>query len=399
MQRILELSTEIKNQIKELALQGVKDTEISKLFNINRKEVGKFRKENNIASYKDITIEKVEQIRNLCSKGKCLSKVAKEVKMSSAKIKRIAEDYNIVIPSSKIITKEIELELLNLYNQGLMDSEIGKKLNISQSTVYYYRSTHNLPTKFTYDKISKIDTEKFVELFNKGLSDYAIAKELNMSPDGVYSHRIRYGYLREDLRLNKAIELSDFQKQVLLGTMLGDSSFKMAKASVNPAISCAHGVKQKEYCEYKTKIFENLGAVCTYYKRNIPDKRNNKYYEDYTMYVPANPKLKDWYNAFYKEGKKVIPFELFDNFTEVSLAFMFMDDGCKSGRQYCIATNCFTLEELNIFKQILKEKFMLDVSIRKNHTVYIKANSRNLFTRLISPYIIDCMQYKLISVS
>lgn len=78
MQKILELSTEIKNQIKELALQGVKDTEISKLFNIDRKEVGKFRKENNIASYKDVTIEKVEQIRDLCSEGKCLSKKQKK---------------------------------------------------------------------------------------------------------------------------------------------------------------------------------------------------------------------------------------------------------------------------------------------------------------------------------
>lgn len=399
MQKILELSTEIKNQIKELALQGAKDTEISKLFNIDRKEVGRFRKENNIASYKDVTTEKVEQIRNLCSEGKCLSKITKEVKMSSAKIKRIAKDYNITIPSSRIITKEIELELLNLYNQGLMDSEISKKLNISQSTIYYYRSTHNLPTKFTYDKISKIDTEKFVELFNKGLSDYAIAKELNMSPDGVYSYRMRYSYLREDLRLNKAIELSDFQKQVLLGTMLGDSSFKMTKASVNPAISCAHGVKQKEYCEYKTKIFENLGAVCTYHKRNIPDKRNNKYYEDYTMYVPANPKLKDWYNAFYKKGRKVIPFELFDNFTEVSLAFMFMDDGSNAKYGCNIATNCFSEEELRKFRIFLFEKFNLETSMHKSHSLYIHHKSKKLFMRLISPYIIDCMQYKLISVS
>lgn len=399
MQKILELSTEIKNQIKELALQGVKDTEISKLFNIDRKEVGKFRKENNIASYKDVTIEKVEQIRDLCSEGKCLSKIAKEIKMSPAKIKRIAEDYNIVIPSSKIITKEIELELLNLYNQGLMDSEIGKKLNISPSTIYYYRSTHNLPTKFTYDKISKIDTEKFVELFNKGLSDYAIAKELNMSPDGVYSHRMRYGYLREDLRPNKAIELSNFQKQVLLGTMLGDSSFKMTKASVNPAISCAHGIKQKEYCEHKTKIFENLGAICTYHKRNIPDKRNNKYYEDYTMFVPANPELKGWYNAFYKEGRKVIPFELFDNFTEVSLAFMFMDDGSNTKYGYNIATNCFSEEELRKFRVFLFEKFNLETSMHKSHSLYIHHKSKKLFIQLVSPYIINCMQYKLISVS
>ena len=48
------------------------------------------------------------------------------------------------------------------------------------------------------------------------------------------------------------------------------------------------------------------------------------------MYVPANPAIKEWDEAFYKNNKKVIPFELFNYFTEVSLAFMFMDDGTKT---------------------------------------------------------------------
>lgn len=64
------------------------------------------------------------------------------------------------------------------------------------------------------------------------------------------------------------------------------------------------------------------------------------------MYVPANPAIKDWDAAFYKNNKKVIPFELFNYFTEVSLAFMFMDDGTKTHNSYSIATNCFTTEEL-----------------------------------------------------
>ena len=88
-----------------------------------------------------------------------------------------------------------------------------------------------------------------------------------MSSDGIYSHRMRHGYFRESLSENKPIELSNFQKQVLLGTILGDSSFKMGKDSKNPAITCAHCIKQKEYCEYKTKIFENLGSNCVYRKR------------------------------------------------------------------------------------------------------------------------------------
>ena len=286
-----------------------------------------------------------------------------------------------------------------LYEQGKMDSEISKELGIKTQTVQYFRTKNNMPTKFTYSKISKINKEEFEKLFYKGLSDYAIAKELNMSPNGIYSHRMRHNYHRQDLRYNPKIELSEFQKKVLLGTLLGDSSLRMDKYHKSPTISCAHGIKQKEYCEYKTEIFKNLGAHCKYHKRHIADKRNNKLYEDYTMYVPANSKLKDWYTSFYVSNKKIIPFDLFDNFTEVSLAFMYMDDGFKINNSYSLSTNCFTYEQLFQFKEFLLKKFGIDTSIHKGNILYIKMNSRNLFTQLISPYFCECMKYKLQSLN
>lgn len=294
---------------------------------------------------------------------------------------------------------ELEKQRINeLYELGKMDSEIGNELGICRGTIQYYRKTHNMPTKFTYSKISKIDNNKFEELFNKGLSDYSIAKELNMSPDGIYSHRMRHGYIRDSLKENKAILLTDFQKQVLIGTVLGDSTLRV-DGKINPSISCAHSIKQKEYCEHKTKIFENLGAKCKYHKRNIPDKRNGKFYEDYTMFVKSNPEFLIFYNSFYKNGKKVIPFNLFEYFTEVSLAFMYMDDGCKTPCGYCIATNCFNREELTKFRSFLLEKFDLETSLYKSNIVYIRAKSRDHFTNLIRPYIIPCMEYKLHKMS
>ena len=292
---------------------------------------------------------------------------------------------------------EFEKQQINaLYEQGKMDSEIGKELGICRATICYYRQTHNMPTKFTYDKISKIDNQKFEKLFNQGLSDYVIAKELNMSPEGVYSHRMRHKYIRtRNLRVNEAIELSDFQKQVLIGTMLGDSSMSMSKSMVSPKIVCMHGVKQKEYCEHKTQIFKSLGAHCTYHKRSTPDLRTGICYENYTMSVPANPEFLKYYEAFYRNGIKRIPLELLDNFTEVSLAFMYMDDGCKISQSYSIATNCFTVEEINKFRAFLLSKFNLETSIFKSHILYIRAKSKGAFESLIKPYIIPCMQYKL----
>lgn len=293
------------------------------------------------------------------------------------------------------LTEPEKEKIIELYNLGKMDTEIGKELGVSDGTIFSFRKRNNLPTKFTYSKISKIDNNKFEELFNKGLSDYKIAKELNMSPDGVYSYRMRHNYLRNNnLRLNSFIELTQFQKEVLLGTLLGDASLKFGEKSKSPSIQCAHGIQQKEYCEHKTEIFKTLNAHCEYHKRNVPDKRTGKLYEDYTMYIPANPALLSWYKSFYTP-KKVIPFDLFEYFTEVSLAFLYMDDGYKTGKNYCISTNCFSKESLLKFINVLKNKFNLDCTLLANNVIYIRANSRNLFTTLIKPYIIPSMQYKL----
>lgn len=390
----ITLTEEIKNHIINYLKEGLTDVQIGKKLNLGRKTVGKFRKELGYGSYKDIKQEEIDIVTEMCNNGNYLAEIEKETKLSRPRILKIVKENNLNLNPADIMTGETEKLFLKLYEEGKMDSEIAKILNIKRGTIFSYRKRRNLPTKFDYSKINKIDNNKFEELFNKGLSDYAIAKELNMSPDGIYSHRQRYGYLREDLRPNKPIELTDFQKQVLIGTLLGDSSFKVWKDCINPSISCAHGIKQKEYCEHKTKIFESLGAKCTYHKRNIADKRNGIFYEDYTMFIPANPILKSWYESLYKKVK-VIPFDLLDNFTEVSLAFMYMDDGSFNGSSYTIATNCFQRDELNKFRDFLFEKFGLTTSLFKNNVLYIRAESRTLFARLIYKYVIPCMQYKL----
>ena len=117
------------------------------------------------------------------------------------------------------------------------------------------------------------------------------------------------------------------------------------------------------------------------------------------MYIPANPALKSWYDSFYKNKVKCIPFNLFKYFTSVSLAFMYMDDGSKIGNTYQIATNCFTKEEITKFRIFLLEKFNLETSMFKSHVLYIKQCSANHFTELVKPYIIPSMQYKLQSLN
>lgn len=288
-------------------------------------------------------------------------------------------------------TEEIKCQLIQYYEEGKMDSEISKILGIQRATIQYWRKKLGLKTKFKYKNISKIKREDFEPLFYSGKSDAEIAKMLNVSYDGVYWFRRRNHYVPpRNRKFNEAVPLTDFQEQVLIGTMLGDSTMERRYRNAN--LVCAHCKEKEDYTKYKCEIFKSLNPSISYVKQF--DKRTEKTYERCVMKLPSNPELNKYYDAFYTP-KKSIPFDLLENFTEASLAFMFMDDGCGYGN-YTVATNCFTEEELNRFIAFLYNKFGIVATVRKDHTIYITARSKDLFTHLISPYICDCMKYKLI---
>lgn len=389
------LTSEQEQKFQELYKQGYKDTEIASVLQLSRKIVGRYRREKGLFSYKNDGYVDIDKIKDLCSKNCSIKTICRELHISEYKLKRLAAANNIVLPFNFVITPELENKIIALYNQGKTDVEIGNSLGIKSGTVNYYRRTHNLATTFTYDKIDKISKTNFKELFDSGLSDYEIAKRIGMSPDGVYSHRIRHGFTRDSLAVAVNKPLSEFQKQALLGIMLGDGWMGIGKGSINPKVRISHCVKQKEYSEHIAEIFRNLGWRCVYRVKKTPDSRNNICYESYEVIGCSNPAFLPLYYSLYPDGKKHIPFDHMDYFTPVSLAYMFMDDGTKTSHSYSIATNCFEVEELEQFRIILKQKFNLETSLFKSKVLYIRAKSKDLFTSLVSPYIIPCMQYKL----
>ena len=72
-----------------------------------------------------------------------------------------------------------------------------------------------------------------------------------------------------------------------------------------------------------------------------------------------------------------------------------MDDGTKSG---IIATNCFSLQEVELLIDWLKTKWNIISTKQKNranYVLHISQKSRLDFERLIFPYIVPSMYYKL----
>jgi hypothetical protein len=75
----------------------------------------------------------------------------------------------------------------------------------------------------------------------------------------------------------------------------------------------------------------------------------------------------NYYNEFYKDGKKIVPLNFISNLNEKSLAYWFMDDGHKTKFGYVLNTQSFTLEECSFLSNLLNKKFNLLVSIHIDH--------------------------------
>lgn len=283
--------------------------------------------------------------------------------------------------------------LIELHSEGKTDVEIASILNVSRQLVQAHRKKLGLKSNFSYTSFRKMNYEEVEKLVKENKTDREIAELFNVKPISVYFFRKRNNIERDNLLVNKAIEPTNRQLSIIVGSLLGDASLR--KTNINPSFSCEHGIKQLEYCEWKAEELKSLGAKFSISKRKIIDKRTGIYYESAICRLPANPELLPLYNNLYKDGRKTITPEFLKDFDELSLAVMFMDDGYKLGKTIGIATNCFSIEECSIFRDIIADKYGIHFNITKNNALYLPIRYYPLFEELVLPHMQKSMKYKL----
>lgn len=195
------------------------------------------------------------------------------------------------------------------------------------------------------------------------------------------------------------IELSQTQKEVLYGTLIGDSCVRYVQEYCNyPMLSFSHTGKQKEYFFKKYKIFENILSKKPQIRKVITNFTSKEGTEVCSA-VGRNMKcLIPVREMFYVDNKKILPMcnEFKDNFTEQSFYYLFMDDGCKDREGYILSTYCFDKENQEEFCKFLDNKFNIQCNIKKDLSLYIRRNSTDIVTDILNKYNdIESMNYKI----
>lgn len=296
--------------------------------------------------------------------------------------------------------KKEQIEKIKIYtDEGKTAKEIAEILEITVGMVEYQRKINGWKSNYKGKNYKFYD--KIKEFVNKEYSDQKIGEILGLSAGTVYSFRKTHGLERRDLHHNKNKKLSKQLVETLIGTVMGDSS--LIYRGVSTRIQCQHGMKQEEYVKHLAEVFKPLEPHISYRKKdekNIAISLCTKGYEN----------LNNFYNAFYKDGKKVIPFELFDSFSARSLAYLIMDDGFpvrgKTGNVLSVGISLcsFEDEELEEFMDFLNDKFDLSFYIANHYNKYYQKSYKDIvlyngefekLKKLINPYILDWARYKI----
>lgn len=280
------------------------------------------------------------------------------------------------------------IKLKELYNQGKNDNEIAKELNCKSSVIQAYRKKNNLSSNFNYKcKIENL-LEDIKELKKQGLGNRKISELLNI-PRTSLMYLFRKHNLENIKYIPKYANLNYFQKSALIGSLLGDSSI-----SKKYILNIGHGLKQEEYYKHKIQLFSPNIKFLEYRREKI-DKRTNNLYISLQAYSNKYEDIVNLKELLYINDKKEITKEILKDFNEISLAYLYMDDGNYEKYGAKIALCNFSDDSLILFQNFLKNKWNIDTSIHKDKTLYIKANSKKIFIQLISSYIIPSMLYKI----
>jgi hypothetical protein len=203
---------------------------------------------------------------------------------------------------------------------------------------------------------------------------------------------------------NSLIELTKDQKEAVIGLLLGDASLQSQNKGKTYRIKFEWGDRNKAYAMHVFQLFDEWILSQPHKKSRISP--NGNIVINWGFQTISHEAFNHLADLFLKQKHKgIVENLILDHLTPRSLAFWFMDDGGKldynkNSKNYSVVLNTqsFTKLEVELMSEQISSKFNLLCEVRSNKNkkiIVIKNSSYQAFYRLIDPYLVNEMRYKL----
>jgi len=214
------------------------------------------------------------------------------------------------------------------------------------------------------------------------------------------------------IEYKKTLKLNTIQKEILVGTLLGDATLSKSK-SIALNVKFEQKLANKEYVNHLYEIFEPYVGTPPRVRNITGGGAKDRHSIWFRTYRHID--FKFYYDLFYRKTnnnnstdlrKKRVPKLIHKFLTPRALAYWYMDDGScyykksKNSQQkvHNFNTQSFSYEDIKILKEALKLNFNFDTNIyrdRDYYLLYIQPQSTDGFTKLIKPFLLEIFDSKL----
>ena len=191
--------------------------------------------------------------------------------------------------------------------------------------------------------------------------------------------------------------LSNFQKEIVRGSLLGDGSLSHTthKDSAGIRFRLGHGLEQKRFLLWKASLFKNIPHTIYEDKKSI------------RLDSTPLPELYELRKSMYKNGHKFLTPDFLSALTPLSLAIWYQDDGSldmpnKKKTNYgrmAICIQAIHPESRGLLQMTLEQKYGINTRIgvvRDKSIMYFDRKNTSKFLQLIHYYVHPSMAYKLL---
>lgn len=187
--------------------------------------------------------------------------------------------------------------------------------------------------------------------------------------------------------------LSNRQKDVLIGTLLGDGN--LTKHGQNFRLFIKHSESQSVLAKWKRKEFDNITMMkLNFFQQEV----KGKVYRFCQFVTLTHSEFAEYRKIFYPNKKKVISRKIKKIFNSpLSLAVWIMDDGAKDNVGMTLQTHSFSLSGIKILQKCLKDNFGILTNTRKNRSkniIYIPKSEIKKLYNLVKNYLLPEYKYK-----
>lgn len=189
---------------------------------------------------------------------------------------------------------------------------------------------------------------------------------------------------------------------IIFGSLLGDAHAEKRALGMGTRISFFQEEVHLKYIYFLHDILSKSGYCNS--KLPIPTTRlgsKGKVRKIVRFHTWTYTSFNWIQDMWYINGKKCVPYNIDKYLTPLALAIWIMDDGAKVSKGLKLCTNSFTYEECVLLTNVLYNKYKLKASVQSagsenQYIVYIWKQSLIDLSKIVYPYIIPEMRYKII---